>query len=167
MWRCLSNPWGLRAPSTRRTTLMRPWRMATGIGPAPAEPVGARGFADWEPSLHGPGTCSGPKSRSPRASPCGMSRTRRSLRKTPPGTTTTRQGGGMVVADPETGWRQSYAIPIQVHVDRSSHAELYVAWEVLRARRRLRVMWGTRGQQWSFQDTKGYIDAVQSRNPGS
>ena len=76
-------------------------------------------------------------------------------------------GGGLVVADPETGWRQAYTIPIPVHVDGSYQAELYVAWEVLRARRAHRVIWGTQGQQWSFHDSKGYIDAVQSRNPGS
>ena len=76
-------------------------------------------------------------------------------------------GGGLVVADPETGWRQAYSIPIPVHVDGSYQAELYVAWEVLRARGAHRVVWGTRGQQWSFHDSKGYIDAVQSRNPGS
>ena len=76
-------------------------------------------------------------------------------------------GGGLVVADPETGWRQAYTIPIPVHVDGSYQAELYVAWEVLRARGAHRVIWGTRRQQWSFHDNKGYIDAVQSRNPGS
>ena len=37
----------------------------------------------------------------------------------------------------------------------------------MRARRAHRVVWGTRGRQWTFQDSKGYIDAVQSRNPGS
>ena len=42
-----------------------------------------------------------------------------------------------------------------------------MAWEVLRARGAHRVVWGTRGPQWSFHDSKGYIDAVQSRNPGS
>ena len=36
-------------------------------------------------------------------------------------------GGGLVVADPEKGWHQSYAIPIPVHVDGSYQAELYVA----------------------------------------
>ena len=46
-------------------------------------------------------------------------------------------------------------------------AELYVAWEALRARGAHRVISGTRGQQWSFHDSKGYIDAVQSRNPRS
>ena len=45
--------------------------------------------------------------------------------------------------------------------------ELYVAWEVIRARGAVLVIRGTRGQQWSFHDSKGYIDAVQSRNPGS
>ena len=44
---------------------------------------------------------------------------------------------------------------------------MYVAWEVVRARGAHRVVWGTRGQQWSFHDSKGYIDAIQSRNPGS
>ena len=42
-------------------------------------------------------------------------------------------GGGLVVADPVTGWSQAYRIPIPVHVDGSYQAELYVAWEVLRA----------------------------------
>ena len=42
-----------------------------------------------------------------------------------------------------------------------------MAWEVLQARGTHRVVWGTRGPQWSFHDSKGYIDAVQSRNPGS
>ena len=37
----------------------------------------------------------------------------------------------------------------------------------MRARGAHRVVWGTRGRQWSFHDSKGYIDAVQSRNPGS
>ena len=66
-----------------------------------------------------------------------------------------------------TGWHQTYRVPIPVHVDGSYQAELYVAWEVLRARGAHRVVWGTRGPQWSFHDSKGYIDAVQSRNPGS
>ena len=69
-------------------------------------------------------------------------------------------GGGLVVADPATGWHQSYRVPIPVHVDGSYQAELYVAWEVLRARGTHRVVWGTRGPQWSFHDSKGYIDAV-------
>ena len=30
-----------------------------------------------------------------------------------------------------------------------------------------RLVWGVRGTQWSFHDSKGYIDAVQSQNPGS
>ena len=76
-------------------------------------------------------------------------------------------GGGLVVADPETGWSQTYSIPIPVHVDGSYQAESYDAWEVPRARGAHHVVWGTRGQQWSFHDSKGYIDAVQSRNPGS
>ena len=76
-------------------------------------------------------------------------------------------GGGLVVADPTTGWHRIYRIPIPVHVDGSYQAELYVAWEVLRARGAHRVVCGTRGRQWSFHDGKGYIDAVQSRNPGS
>ena len=42
-----------------------------------------------------------------------------------------------------------------------------MALEVLRACGAHRVVWGTRGPQWSFHDSKGYIDAVQSRNPGS
>ena len=75
-------------------------------------------------------------------------------------------GGGLVVADPTTGWHQTYRVPIPVHADGSSQAEHYVAWEVLRARGTHRVVWGTRGSQWSFHDSKGYIDAVQSRNPG-
>ena len=75
--------------------------------------------------------------------------------------------GGLVVADLATGWNQTYRIPIPVHVDGSYQAELYVAWEVLRVRGAHRVVWGTRGPQWSFHDSKGYIDAVQSRNPGS
>ena len=54
-----------------------------------------------------------------------------------------------------------------VHMDGSYQAELYVAWEVVRARGAHRVVWGSRGQQWSFHDSKGCIDAVQSRNPGS
>ena len=73
-------------------------------------------------------------------------------------------GGGLVVADPTTGWHQIYRIPIPVHVDRSYQEELYVAWEVLRARGTQQVVWGTRGLRWSFHDSKGYIDAVQSRN---
>ena len=76
-------------------------------------------------------------------------------------------GGSLVVADPVTGWHQTYRVPIAVHVDGSYQAELYVAWEVLRARGAKRVVWGTRGPRWSFHDSKGYIDAVQSRNPGS
>ena len=65
------------------------------------------------------------------------------------------------------GWHQPYAIPIPVHVDGSYQAELYVTWEVLRARGAHRVVWSIRGQLWSFHDSKGYIDVVQSRNPGS
>ena len=42
-------------------------------------------------------------------------------------------GGGLVVADPATGWSQTYRIPIPVHVEGSYQAELYVAWEVLLA----------------------------------
>ena len=76
-------------------------------------------------------------------------------------------GGGLVVAEPTTGWHQTFRIPIPVHVDGSYQAELYVAWEVLRARGTHRVVWGTRGPQWSFHNSKGYIDAVRSRNPGS
>ena len=29
------------------------------------------------------------------------------------------------------------------------------------------MVWGLQGTQWSFHDSKGYIDAVQARNPGS
>ena len=36
-------------------------------------------------------------------------------------------GAGLIVADPKSGWRQSYVIPISVHVDRLYQAELYVA----------------------------------------
>ena len=75
--------------------------------------------------------------------------------------------GGLVVTHPETGWCQAYCIPIPVHVDGSYQADLYVAWEVLRASGAHRVVWGTRGQHWSFHDNKGYMDVVQSRNPGS
>ena len=46
-------------------------------------------------------------------------------------------------------------------------AEIYVAWKVLRARGAHCRDWGTRGLQWSFHNSQGYIDAVQSRNPGS
>ena len=42
-----------------------------------------------------------------------------------------------------------------------------MAWEVLRARGTHRVVWITRGPQWSFHNSKGYIDTVQSRNPWS
>ena len=76
-------------------------------------------------------------------------------------------GRGLVVADPETGWSRTYRIPIPVHVDGPYQAELYVAWEVLRAHGAHRVVWGTRGQHWSFHHSKRYIDVVQSRNPGS
>ena len=94
---------------------------------------------------------------------------RLSLCKMPPSTLTTWPGGGggLVVVDPKMGWQQSYAIPIPVHVDGSYQVELYVVWEVLRARGAHRVIWGIWGQQWSFHDSKGYIDAVQSGNPGS
>ena len=37
---------------------------------------------------------------------------------------------------------------------------------MLLAREAHRVVWGVRGTQWSFHDCKGYIDAVQFRNPG-
>ena len=76
-------------------------------------------------------------------------------------------GGSLVVAHPVTGWHQTYRVPITVHVDRCYQAELYVASEVLRAGEAHRVVWGIRGPQWSFHDSKGYIDAVQSRNRGS
>ena len=36
-------------------------------------------------------------------------------------------GGGLVVADPMTGWHRTYRLPIPVHVDGSYQAELYVA----------------------------------------
>ena len=76
-------------------------------------------------------------------------------------------GGGLVVAYPVTVRSQTYRIPILVHMDGFYQAALYVAWEVLQARGGHRVVWGTRGTQWSFHDSKGYIDAVPSRNPGS
>ena len=76
-------------------------------------------------------------------------------------------GGILVVADPVTGWQRTYRVPSQVHVDGSYQAKLYVAWEVLRARGAHRVVWGSRGPQWSFHGRKGYTDAVQSRNPRS
>ena len=34
-------------------------------------------------------------------------------------------GGGLVVADPATGWHQTYRVPIPVHMDGSYQAELY------------------------------------------
>ena len=58
-------------------------------------------------------------------------------------------------------------VPIPVHVDGSYQAKLYVAWEVVQARGAHRVVWGTRGPQWSLHHSKGYIDAVLSPNPGS
>ena len=65
------------------------------------------------------------------------------------------------------GWSNAYRIPIAVHVNCCYQAELYVAWKVPRACGAHHVVWATRGQQRSFHDSKGYIDAVQSRNPGS
>ena len=75
-------------------------------------------------------------------------------------------GGGLVVADPMTGLHQTYWVPIPVNVDESYQAQPSVAWDMLRARGAHRVVSGTQGLQWSFHDSKGYIGAVRSRNPG-
>ena len=130
------------------------------------------GFGAWAmgPCPHGPGTYNGPRDSRLMASPCRISRMRLSSCRPPPGTPKTLRGGGrggLMVADPESGWRQSYAIPVAVHVDGSYQAELCVAWEVLRTRGANRVVRGIRATQWSFHDSKGYIDVVQSRNHDS
>ena len=52
-------------------------------------------------------------------------------------------------------------------MDGSYQADLYVPWQVLRSRRAHCVVWGTGVPQWSFHDSKGYINAVQSRKAGS
>ena len=65
-----------------------------------------------------------------------------------------------------TGLHQTYWVPIPVNVDGSYQAQPSVAWDMLRARGAHRVVSGTRGLQWTFHDSQGYINAVRSRNPG-
>ena len=66
-----------------------------------------------------------------------------------------------MVADPATGWSPAYRIPIPVP---SGVVRRLGSAAGARGPPRGR---GTRGQQWSFHDSKGYIDAVQFFNPGS